>query len=277
MKQILLPGLFLAAVGAGLTVRADSVGVASAPKPAASSSREKSAEDVLRVDFSESGRELSAYFQNTSQARLKVYSVVRFDPELARPRRYFFGELTSAAIIEPVVFDIDNPASISAFTGVLERFVDEAAKSGNLKKEMLARKVRLESTLSREETLLVEQQASSAASDVLAATRARITDLKREILLAGEMGEMEKISGKIGVAKINPDRPAYDFIASFEPGKGLYQLKAGYSLAVSERDAKFCLELLAKAKELKTRLLEHEAKRALLRREVDSFFSGKSE
>lgn len=109
----------------------------------------------MRVEYAEGRRLATAYFLK-SQARLKVYSILRFDPEMAKPREYFLLELTGAAIVEPVVLNLEDECSIQALINILERFEAESGKSNELKEKMGKRKTELGADLSREETRLVD-------------------------------------------------------------------------------------------------------------------------
>jgi hypothetical protein len=246
------------------------------PKQDAKADNKDDAETRVRLEFDANRRMQTAFYSNSSQARLKIYTVNRFDAEIAKAREYFFLELSGAAIIEPLKLDADDTASINAIVSILERFQSESEKSGKLKEDMVKRKVALEGDLSREETRLVELQ-SAPAPDVAAidASKAQITKLKDGLTLAVEIGSMTKISGVMGKAKVNLDRPAYEFVASFEPGKSLYTLSAGYSFQVAAKDVKFYVDLLKRTQEFKSQLLENESKGKKLRQEVESLFQEK--
>lgn len=237
-------------------------------KPAANSK--------IQIEFDELHRQISIFYSNESQARLKVYGVTRFDPEIAKPREYFIAELSGAAIIEPLQLNADDPDSISAVVSILTRFQDEAAKSGNLKERMKARKVALEAELSREETHLVELQGTSVPdASAIAASKSRVAKLNDDIAVVVEIGGMSKITEVMGRAKTHLDRPKYDFVASFEPEKKLYTLNAGYSFQVAAKDAVFYIDLLQRVQEFKKQLLINEAKSKKLREEVKVLFEEK--
>lgn len=229
----------------------------------------------MRFDFSGGDRTITAYFPK-SQARIKVFAVTRFDADLAKPREYFLLSMTGAGIVEPVVLDVDDPASRANLVSILERFHSEAAKSNKLKENMAKRKVAAGEELSREETKLLDlQSAPSPDADAISKSKSRIVELKEVVTLAEDLGKMPKISGPIGHAKLHLDRPAYDFVASMEPIKALYTLQAGYSFQVSDKDVKFYVDLLNEAPELKRRLLENEARQLKLKNEVGEFFKSK--
>lgn len=247
-----------------------------AQKKDAKSDKKDDSDERIRFEFDGDRRLQSAFYSNSSQARLKIFSVNRFDPEIAKPREYFFLELNGVAIIEPLKLDADDTASVNAIIAILERFQSESEKSGKLKEDMVKRKVAMEAELSREETHLVELE-SAAAPDVAAigTAKAQIAKLKEGLALSAELASMAKISGVMGSAKINLDRPAYEFVGSFEPAKSLYTLNAGYSFQVAAKDVKYYLDLLKRTQELKALLLENESKGKKLRQEVDALFKEK--
>ncbi len=229
----------------------------------------------MKVEFSDVARSVTAYYPK-SQARLRVYAINRYDAEIAKSREYFMLELKGAAIVEPLLLDADDDASIDAIATILERFQRESKRSNELKVSMAKRKVAAVDELSREETKLVELQAESAGSATeIEKSKLKIASLKEEISLAEDLQKLNKISGPIGVAKLHLDRPAYEFIATMEPGKALYTLKAGYSFQVSDRDVKYYLDLLGQRKELKQRLLANEARREKLKSAVEEVFTRK--
>lgn len=229
----------------------------------------------MRVEYAEGRRLATAYFLK-SQARLKVYSILRFDPEMAKPREYFLLELTGAAIVEPVVLNLEDECSIQALINILERFEAESGKSNELKEKMGKRKTELGADLSREETRLVDlQSAASPDAESVAKSKARVASIKDELAIAEDLGKMDKISSVLGTAKLNLDRPPYEFVALMEPTKSVYTLKAGYSFQVSAKEVKYYVDLLKKASELKGLILENEAYKSRLKDKVDSLFKAK--
>lgn len=229
----------------------------------------------MRVEYAEGKRLATAYFPK-AQARLKVYSVSRFDPEMAKPREYFLLELTGSAIVEPVVLNLEDGASIQTLIGILERFESESRKSNDLKEKMGKRKTELGGDLSREETRLVDlQSAATPDAEAVAKSKARVAAIKDELAITEDLGKMDKISGVLGTAKLNLDRPSYEFVASMEPTKSVYTLKAGYSFQVSAKEVKYYVDLLKKAPELKGLILENEAYKGRLKDKVDSLFKAK--
>jgi len=265
-----------------LTFLAWSGGIAAQTAPAASAPAEAAAKtpdgDRLKLEFASNHREVEAYYPNDSQARLTLYSVVRYDGEIAKPRETFMIRLTGFGIVEPLRLEADDSASIAKVVAILERFKDEAEKSGQLKAAMAKRKADADAALSREETRLVElKSATPADAAAIAASEKRIADLKTGVAMADEIVAMPRIAGVIGKAKLNVDRPEYEFVASFEPAKSLFTLSAGYSFRIVSRDVKYYLELLKRVPEIKTRLLDNEAKDRRVRAEIDGIFAGKAE
>lgn len=227
----------------------------------------------VRVSFDDAQRQIVAYYSNASQARLKVYAVNRYDAEIAKPRVYFIAEMTGTAVVEPVKLDADDAASIDSVVKLLARFDSEAKKSDKLKESMEKKKAAAEAELSRQETKLVDLQSNqSASADELAAAKKSIDALRAEVVLADDLSKMEKIAGSIGKAKINIDRPAYDFQVSFEPAKKLYTLNAGYSFQVDSSHAEYYLDLLKHVQDYKQQLLDHESASVSLREAVDGIF-----
>jgi hypothetical protein len=278
MKHSLISKLGLFVVGfAGVVYAQDAPTPMAAEKPVTGptieSKQEKKVDfnNRIKLEFDSSRKLLNAFYQNDSQARVKIYSVTRFDPDLAKPREYFLVELRGSAIIEPLKLDADDAGSIEAVVSILNRFQSESEKSSQLKVEMTKRKAVLELELSREETRLVELQASAVPdATALDASKNKIAKLKGDAALAGEIGAMEKITGDMGSAKINLDRPAYKFMYSFEPAKDLYTLTAGYSFQVAAKDVKFYVDLLKRTQEFKGKLLDSEDRNKKLRQEVDA-------
>lgn len=245
---------------------------ASAAKPAKTAPKDADANKV-RISFDDAQRQIVAYYSNASQARLKVYAVNRYDAEIAKPRVYFMAEVTGTAVVEPLKLDADDASSIDSVVKLLERFDSEAKKSDKLKESMVKRKAATEAELSRQETKLVDLQSNrSASAEEVASAKKSIEALKAEVVLAEDLSKMDKISGSIGKAKINLDRPAYDFQVSFEPAKKLYTLSAGYSFQVDSSHAEYYLELLKHVQEYKQQLLDHESASVKLREAVDGIF-----
>lgn len=256
------------------TKAAEAPKAADAPKAAEAPKDAKKVEDNKpKVEFKDEIRQVVAYYSNASQARLKLYAVNRYDSEIAKPRVYFMAEMTGVSVVEPVKIDADDAASISELVKVLERFESEAKKSDKLKESMVKKKAAVESELSREETKLVDLQSNqSASADEVSSVKKQIEKLKADLVLSDELSKMDRISGSIGKVKINLERPAYEFIASFEPAKQLYTLKAGYSFQVDSKHAKFYIDLLKHIPEYKQQLLDHEKKTVLLRDAVNGIF-----
>lgn len=251
---------------------------AGAAKPDAKALADAAAEaeaNRMKVVFADRTRAVSAYFPK-SQARIKVSAVTRFDPDMAKPREYFLFEMTGAAIVDPLVLDVEDDAAREALIVILERFALESTKSNELKESMAKRKLAAGDELSREETKLLDLQSAEAPdSAAIAKSKARIEELKEVIDLSEDLGKLKKISGPIGRAKIHLDRPAYEFIASMEPAKALYTLNAGYSFQVASKDVKFYVDLMKAVPELKERLLAYEARQARLKAEVGQLFKAK--
>lgn len=295
MKPFNTAGVALVALGLACAAQAEPTAPAAPPAPpseaeplapAAKPAEKKDSKGLaaetaeaesnrMRVEFAEGKRVVTAYYPK-SQARIRVSAVTRFDAEIARPREHFLVELTGAAIVDPLVLDADNEPSRHAVIAILERFDSEVEKSKGLKDSMAKRKVAVADELSREETRLLDlQSAESPDAAAVAKSKARIEELKEASDLAEDLGKLTKISGPIGTAKLNLDRPAYEFIATMEPSKSLYTLKAGYSFQVSSTDVKFYLDLLKQTQELKARLLAHEARQLKLKEEINQLFKSK--
>lgn len=268
IAALLVPALAVLPAGAAFAQQA---------APAAKSPADKTPEsDRLRIEFSDTHRVVTAFYPNRSQARLKVYSVTRYDAETSKPREVFVVELKGAGIVDQIRLDADDAASIDKVVGILERFKSQADKSGKLKVSMLKRKADTDAALSREETRLVELK-SAAAPDAaeIAKSEQAIESLKTGVALADEIAAMPVISGVIGTAKLNNDRPEYPFVASFEPEREVFTLSAGYSFRIASDDAKYFIDLLKRTQEFKTRLLENETKKRKVRAEIDAIFAGK--
>src|SRR5882672_7751395 len=82
--------------------------ITATPKQEAKADKKDDAENRVRIEFDTDHRLITAFYSNVSQARLKVYAVSRFDPEIAKPREYFVSELYGAAIIEPLKLDANE-------------------------------------------------------------------------------------------------------------------------------------------------------------------------
>lgn len=232
----------------------------------------------LKIEFPASPRAVTAYYRNDSQARLTLYPVMLYDGEIAKPRETFIVELRGFGIVEPLRLDADDTASISKVVALFERFRSESEKSGKLAASMKARKADADAALSREETRLVElKSADKPDAAAVAAVEKRIAELKAGVAMADEISAMPKISGVIGKAKLNRDRPEYEFIASFEPAKRIFTLSAGYSFRIASRDVTYYIDLLNHTQELKSRLLENEANEKRVRAEIDGIFAAKDE
>ena len=246
------------------------------PAPEVKAEAKTPEENRLHVEYGDDNRTITAYYPNASQGRLKISEINRYDAEIAKPRIYFILELSGAGMIEPLKLDADDAPSLEAVIGIFERFRDRAEKSGGLKVAMARRKADAEAELSREETRLVELQSAAQPSPrALVAAKKRIEELKRTVMLSVEVGAMNKISGVIGAARLNLDHPVYDYVATFEPAKELYTLRAGNSFQIAAKDVTFFVDLLKRTREFKADLLQNEAKTKLLSREVDDIFSGK--
>ena len=101
---------------------------AGAAKPDAKALADAAAEaeaNRMKVVFADRTRAVSAYFPK-SQARIKVSAVTRFDPDMAKPREYFLFEMTGAAIVDPLVLDVEDAAAREALESpaISQEFVE---------------------------------------------------------------------------------------------------------------------------------------------------------
>lgn len=244
--------------------------VAKDPAPAA----DKDAKPVrVQYEHRVKEREFSAFYANLSQARLTLGVQKRFDPEIAKVRDYFICQLTGAGITDAFVFDADDEAYRANLIGILGRFHSESLKSADLGKRMSELKKTLGGTLSQTETKLVELKAKpDADKTAVAAIEAEIATLQEKLSVADEVSKMKSLSGEMGVSRIGMNHPPYSFVATFEPEKQLYIMRAGYSVQISSKDAEYYMDLLKRVPEVRQRLLDGETKDVRLRAEVKAIF-----
>ena len=266
--------LVAAACVCGVSQAEEAVRPSASPAKADTPAAAKASQEVrVQYEHTVKLRIFSAFYANTSQARIKLSVQNRFDPELAKVRAYYLCELSGAGITDSIVFDADDAGHRSSLLAILERFKSEAQKSGELASRMAERKKTLGAELSLAETKLVELQAKPdvAKSDVTS-LESQITKLREQISVAEEVAKMKSISGEMGVAKVHMEHPAYPFVATFEPEKQLYIMRAGFSLQISSKDVDYYIDLLKRVPELKQKLLDGEERDARLRTEVKRLF-----